>query len=81
MLAHKPNGDCIYLDEHGCSIHGRAPSLCRVADCRSIALKIDFMTARQMHSAGKLDLRVWDRGQELLKSLSLQKEERIPRSR
>gem|GEM_PF-4670423 len=26
MLAHKPNGECFYLNEHGCSIHGRAPS-------------------------------------------------------
>ena len=23
MLAHKPNGECIYLDERGCSIHDR----------------------------------------------------------
>lgn len=34
MLQHKSNGDCIYLDEHGCSIHGRAPWSCRQFDCR-----------------------------------------------
>ena len=66
MLAHKPNGDCIYLENNGCSIHGRAPSACRIADCRSIAARIDFDTARHLHSIGKLDLRVWDRGRALL---------------
>lgn len=45
MLAHKPNRDCVYLSESGCSIHNRTPSLCRSADCRSIALKYDFDTA------------------------------------
>ncbi len=34
MLAHKPNGDCIYLTDAGCSIHGRAPYACRKFDCR-----------------------------------------------
>jgi Fe-S-cluster containining protein len=34
MLAHKPNGDCIYLDDHGCSIHDRAPWACQQFDCR-----------------------------------------------
>lgn len=67
MLAHKENGDCIYLTESGCSIHERAPSLCRTADCRNIALKLDFVKARQLHLAGMLDLRVWDKGNELLK--------------
>jgi Fe-S-cluster containining protein len=66
MIAHKPNGECIYLNEHGCSIHSRAPSMCRSADCRSIALKIDFETARRLHLQGRLDFRVWDQGQRLL---------------
>ena len=34
MLAHQVNGDCIYLDKHGCSIHGKAPWACRQFDCR-----------------------------------------------
>ncbi len=69
MLAHKPNGECIYLDERGCSIHDRAPSLCRAADCRAVALKLDFETARQLHLAGRLDFRVWAKGNELLEPL------------
>jgi hypothetical protein len=66
MIAHKPNGDCIYLGERGCTIHDRAPSLCRSADCRTIARRLSFEEARQMHMLGRLDIRVWDRGRELL---------------
>src|SRR5512140_1535583 len=69
MLSHKPNGECIYLEEHGCSIHGRAPSLCRVADCRAVALKIDFETATRLHAMGRLDFRVWNKGHELLQQM------------
>jgi hypothetical protein len=69
MLAHKPNGDCIYLDEKGCSIHDRAPALCRSADCRSIALKYDFDTAMQLHQMKRIDIRVWDKGNDLIKEM------------
>ena len=35
VLAHKENGDCIYLDrKRGCTIHDRAPAVCRELDCR-----------------------------------------------
>ncbi len=66
MLAHKPNGNCVYLIDSGCSIHDRAPSLCRSADCRSIALRYDFTTAMQLHLMNRIDIRVWDKGNELL---------------
>lgn len=69
MLAHKPNGDCIYLVESGCSIHDRAPSLCRSADCRSIALKYDFETAMQLHQMKRIDIRVWDKGNDLINEM------------
>jgi Fe-S-cluster containining protein len=72
MLAHKPNGECIYLNEKGCSIHDRAPSLCRIADCRTIAARIDFEKARQLHLAGRLDIRVWDQGHRLLDAMKAQ---------
>ena len=32
-LKHTENGDCIYLGEGGCTIHGRAPVICRTFDC------------------------------------------------
>jgi Fe-S-cluster containining protein len=34
MLRHKLNGECVYLGETGCTIHGRAPWACRMFDCR-----------------------------------------------
>lgn len=66
MLAHKPNGECIYLNETGCIIHERAPSLCKSADCRSLALKYDFDTAMKLHNMKRIDIRVWDKGKELI---------------
>ncbi len=68
MIAHKPNGECVYLDAQGCTIHDRAPSLCRTADCRSLAVRLDFDAARMLHRMGRLDIRVWDQGQKLLDS-------------
>lgn len=73
MLAHKANGDCIYLDEKGCSIHERAPSLCRSADCRSIAIKYDFTTAMKLHEMKRIDIRVWDKGNDLIKEMKKNK--------
>ena len=34
VLQQKPNGDCVYLDDNGCGIHGKAPWVCRTFDCR-----------------------------------------------
>ena len=67
MLAHKANGECVYLGDGGCTIHDRAPALCRSADCRSLALKLDFDAAIRLHRTGRLDIRVWDRGHKLLR--------------
>jgi hypothetical protein len=72
MIAHKPNGECIYLDEHGCSIHDHAPSLCRTADCRSLAIRIDFESAKKLHLLGRMDIRVWDQGHKLLEEMKTQ---------
>jgi len=39
-LQQKPNGDCIYLGEAGCTIWDRAPVVCRAFDCRGWARKL-----------------------------------------
>jgi Fe-S-cluster containining protein len=70
MLAHKAGGECFYLCDGGCSIHGQAPSLCRSADCRSVAIRLDLEYAMELHEAGKLDIRVWDRGRQLLEGMA-----------
>jgi Fe-S-cluster containining protein len=69
MLAHKPNGDCIYISDKGCGIHAHAPALCRAADCRALALKYNFEMALKLHEVGSIDLRVWDKGNELIKKM------------
>lgn len=66
MIAHGSDGNCIYLGTNGCGIHDRAPSLCRSADCRELARTMSFERALALHKAGRLDLRIWDRGRGLL---------------
>ncbi|MEJ2615556.1 MAG: YkgJ family cysteine cluster protein [Ignavibacteriaceae bacterium] len=73
MIAHKENGDCVYLKGNGCSIHNNAPLLCRSADCRSLALKFDFVTAMKLHNIGRIDIRVWDQGKKLLEDMKKNK--------
>jgi len=74
MLAHKENGECIYLEETGCGIHDYAPLLCRQADCRSIALKIGFEKAIHLHEQGIINFNVWDKGRMLLTELAKRKD-------
>lgn len=82
MLAHKLNGECIYLESGGCRIHDHAPSLCRSADCRSMGAKYDFDTARRLHAMHLIDIRVWDHGRLLLeRSARLQDKHELPRER
>lgn len=38
VLDRKPNGDCTYLTDSGCSIHGEAPGICQRMDCRELYL-------------------------------------------
>jgi len=52
-LKRKPNGDCFYLADTGCSIHDRAPKVCQDFDCRKM----------KNRDSGPM---IYDRGQELL---------------
>jgi hypothetical protein len=69
VLAHKPNGDCIYLDrDKGCTIHNRRPAICREFDCRAmvraIAARPYGLMARAQRMAGT---DVCDRGRQLIR--------------
>ena len=64
MLAHKPNGDCVYLLANGCGIHGSAPRQCREMDCRNLARGLTFTQARKLNVVS-----VWRRGRELLEPM------------
>ena len=66
MLAHKPNGDCYYLGERGCSIQQTKPQMCMEMDCRKIAQRISWTQARKLSEKGALSFDVWTRGRVLL---------------
>lgn len=67
MLAHKPDHSCVYLGERGCTIHGKAPALCREFDCRGLVRKLGYTNARKAVKKGALSAGVVRRGIELLK--------------
>jgi hypothetical protein len=69
-LRRKPNGDCIYLSDTGCSIHGRAPHVCQRFDCRELFLKSDRAGRRQAVKSGKLPKSLFDKGREMLERSS-----------
>jgi uncharacterized protein len=65
-LRRRANGDCVYLGERGCSIHGRAPHVCMRFDCRELFLKSDRAGRRQAIKSGKLPKALFDRGRAML---------------
>lgn len=67
MLAHKPNGDCYYLGDHGCTIHQTKPQQCKQFDCRLIAARMTFTQARRADRDGRVRIEVWRRGRELMR--------------
>ena len=66
-LQRKPNGDCVYLGESGCTIHDRAPHVCRRFSCMDLILKTDRAGRRKAIKSGELPKSLFDRGRELLK--------------
>lgn len=69
ILKRKPNGDCIYLGANGCTIHGRAPIVCRVFDCRGAYrsfMQHGRADRRRMIKAGYVDPDILARGAALL---------------
>ena len=62
MLDHKPNGDCVYLGDGGCTIQDTKPLMCREMDCRNIAERMGYTQARKMGI-----IAVWRRGKFLAK--------------
>lgn len=67
MLAHKPDGSCIYLTKEGCGIHSRAPKMCQQFDCRDLALKLTFTQARKLADKKMLPIAIWRKGKDLIK--------------
>lgn len=70
QLKHKPNGDCVYLGEGGCTIHDRAPLICRRFDCRTLYQKYSRKERRRLVASGATMQAVLDAGRERLGSLT-----------
>jgi Putative zinc- or iron-chelating domain len=66
-LQRKPNGDCVYLGEHGCTIWATAPHVCQRFSCADLFSKSDRAGRREAIASGKLPKALFDRGRELLK--------------
>jgi len=69
VLKHKPNGDCVYLGEDGCTIHDRAPFICRIFDCRRWYQSHTRAERRKMIANSVATRDVFDAGRERLDSL------------
>ena len=72
VLNRKPNGDCIYLNEYGCSIHDRAPKVCREFDCRTLFLQSDRNGRRLAIKNGEIKRELFDKGREMVMQAKLQ---------
>lgn len=69
MLAHRPNGDCVYLGDDGCTIHSTKPKMCREMDCRNIASALTFTQIRRLDGGRGNLLQIWKKGKELLSNV------------
>jgi Fe-S-cluster containining protein len=49
-----PDKSCVYLGAGGCTIHGKAPLLCREFDCREFVRRLGRTKARQLVKKGVL---------------------------
>ena len=66
ILAHKPNGDCVYLGDGGCTIHETKPNACRWYDCRKVVATYgtDAMQ-RQAVANGALKVAIYEAAKAL----------------
>ncbi|EJM1834574.1 YkgJ family cysteine cluster protein [Salmonella enterica] len=69
MLAHKPDGSCVYLGDDGCTIHGKAPALCREFDCRRWVRKLGYTKSRKLAKKGLIGMAVVRAGMDRLHTL------------
>jgi Fe-S-cluster containining protein len=70
VLKHKPNGDCVYLGPEGCTIHDRAPVICRIFDCRRWFLAHSRPERRRMIADSLATKAVFAAGRARLASLA-----------
>src|SRR3954471_633182 len=70
VLRHRPNGDCVFLGEHGCMIYEQRPVMCRVFSCVKFVGKVlATMSASKLRRAirsGEFDSEIWNAGMKRL---------------
>lgn len=69
MLRHKANGECIYLGPGGCTIHDRAPVVCRRYDCRRQYLRFTRAQRKALIARGLMTKEKFDAGRRRLATL------------
>jgi hypothetical protein len=69
-LRRDENGACVYLGEGGCTIHDRAPAICRVFDCRQFLLGFgDRAAQRRALHEGRINRETYGAARERLHTL------------
>lgn len=69
FLKRTPSGDCVHLGDHGCTIHERAPVVCRDFDCRMYFLSMPRTRRRLLQKASAVDTEIFAAGRERLDTL------------
>lgn len=64
------DGNCIYLGPDGCTIHDRAPTICRIFDCRRWFMSKTRAERRRLVASGLADKEIFEAGRQRLASLS-----------
>jgi hypothetical protein len=70
VVAEGDDGNCVYLGPTGCTIHDRAPFICKVFDCRRWFLSRTRTERRAMVKSGLADAAVFQAGRERLHTLA-----------
>ncbi|HWS65686.1 MAG TPA: YkgJ family cysteine cluster protein [Steroidobacteraceae bacterium] len=68
-LMRNAKNECVYLGHDGCTIHERAPLICREFDCRRMYKALDRKTRRRAISTGWMTKDILDAGRKRLHTL------------
>ncbi len=69
VLEEAENGDCVYLEEGGCSVYEYRPVMCRAFDCRKHYLSFTRAERRRLVRDGASSEAVFDAGRSRLHTL------------
>lgn len=72
VLKMHDDGACVYLGEHGCTIHDRAPAICRTFDCRQYFLSMSRNDRRITQREAHHKMPIFDAARERLNTLTPQ---------